>query len=76
MIPEIGHYAFILALAVALVQSTIPLIGARNGDIVLMDVAAKTAFAQFALMAISFGALSAAYIQSDFSVQSVYENSH
>jgi cytochrome c-type biogenesis protein CcmF len=76
MIPEIGHYAFILALAVAIVQSTVPLIGARARDAVLMDVAVKGAFAQFALIAIAFGALTTAYVSSDFSVASAYENSH
>ena len=76
MIPEIGHYAFILALAVALVQSTVPLIGARLRDAVLMEVGVKTAFAQFALISLSFGALAASFINSDFSVVTVYENSH
>ena len=37
MIPELGHFALILALAVALVQGTLPLLGASRGDIRLMD---------------------------------------
>ena len=32
MIPELGHFALILALAVALVQGTLPLLGAARGD--------------------------------------------
>ncbi len=76
MIPEIGHYALILALAVSLVQSVVPLVGARMRDPVLMDVGTKTALAQFLLMCVSFGALGAAYMRSDFSVTSVFENSH
>ncbi|MCB1544227.1 MAG: heme lyase CcmF/NrfE family subunit, partial [Rhodoblastus sp.] len=76
MIPEIGHYALILALAVSLAQSIVPLVGARTHDPVLMDVGTKGAYAQFALMCVSFGALATAYGQSDFSVTSVFENSH
>ncbi|MFV0281022.1 MAG: heme lyase CcmF/NrfE family subunit [Rhodoblastus sp.] len=76
MIPEIGHYALILALAVSLAQSVLPLLGARTHDPVLMDVGTKGAYAQFALMCLSFGALATAYGQADFSVAAVYENSH
>jgi cytochrome c-type biogenesis protein CcmF len=76
MIPEIGHYALILALAVAIVQSVAPLVGARTRDAVLMDLGTKTALAQFLLVALSFGALATAYLQSDFSVKATFENSH
>ena len=76
MIPELGHYALILALAVALVQSVVPLVGARANDPVMMDVGTKTAYAQFVLIAFSFGALTTAFVQSDFSVQTTFENSH
>ena len=76
MIPEIGHYALILALAVSLVQSIVPLVGARTHDAALMDVGVKGAYAQFALMCVSFAALAAAYGASDFSVAAVFENSH
>ena len=44
---EIGHYALVLALALALVQSTVPLIGARTRDSALMAVAEPVAIAQF-----------------------------
>src|SRR5262249_23946669 len=47
MIAEVGHYALVLALALALIQSIVPLIGARTNDRVLMGVAEPTAFAQF-----------------------------
>ncbi|MDE2361360.1 MAG: heme lyase CcmF/NrfE family subunit [Hyphomicrobiales bacterium] len=76
MIPELGHYALILALAIALVQSVVPLVGARSGDAVLMDVGTKAAFAQFLLVAFSFGCLTYSYVVSDFSVQTTFENSH
>jgi len=76
MIVEIGHFALILALALALVQATAPLIGARRGDYALMDVASSTALGQFALIVVSFAALAWAHLTSDFSVLNVAENSH
>ncbi|MBV9558814.1 MAG: cytochrome c biogenesis protein CcsA, partial [Pseudolabrys sp.] len=76
MIPELGHYALVLALALALVQSIVPLIGARVRDEPLMRLAGSTALMQFAFVAVAFGALAASYAESDFSVANVYENSH
>jgi cytochrome c-type biogenesis protein CcmF len=76
MIAELGHYALVLALALALVQASVPVLGARRGDPVLMAVAGPTALAQFAFVAISFAALISAYVRSDFSVLNVFENSH
>ncbi|HVY57140.1 MAG TPA: heme lyase CcmF/NrfE family subunit, partial [Xanthobacteraceae bacterium] len=76
MIPEIGHYALVLALALALVQSVVPLAGARARDTVLMGVGDVTALVQFGFVATAFAALVACYVTSDFSVMSVFENSH
>jgi len=76
MIAEIGHYALVLALALALVQSTVPMVGARLHDSVLMNVARSTALAQLLFVGLSFLALVLLYVTSDFSVANVYENSH
>ncbi len=76
MIAEIGHYALVLALALALVQGCVPFYGARRDDAALMAVGGPTALAQFLFVAISFGALVACYLRSDFSVANVFENSH
>ncbi|HEU5094280.1 MAG TPA: cytochrome c biogenesis protein CcsA, partial [Reyranella sp.] len=76
MIPELGHYALILALVVALVQSTLPLVGASRGDIRLMALARTAALAQAFLIVVSFAALTEAYVTSDFSVATVVANSH
>ena len=76
MIAELGHYALVLALALALIQSSSPVIGARKGDVALMKLADSTALAQFAFVALAFGALTICYVTSDFSVANVYENSH
>jgi cytochrome c-type biogenesis protein CcmF len=76
MTPEIGHYALVLALALALVQATVPVFGARRNDPALMSVAGPTAVGQFGFVALSFAALVICYVQSDFSVVTVFENSH
>ena len=76
MIPEIGHYALVLALVVAVVQGTLPLLGAGLGRAGWMAVAAPAAVAQLALVATAFLALTWAYLVSDFSVVNVAENSH
>ncbi len=52
MTPEFGHYALVLALALALVQATVPLWGARTNDATLMGVAGSTALAQFVFVAV------------------------
>ena len=76
MITEIGHYALVLALTLALVQSTAPLWGLWRGDVALMATARPVAVAQFVLIAVSFAALTHAYLISDFSLLNVVENSH
>ena len=76
MIAEFGHYALVLALALALVQASVPMVGARTNDPVLMAVAGPTAVAQFCFIAIAFAALTMCYVRSDFSVVNVFENSH
>ena len=52
MIVEIGHFALILALALALVQTIAPLVGAWRGDRALMGVASSAAIGQFALIVV------------------------
>src|SRR5665213_561068 len=76
MIPEIGHYALVLALALGLIQSVAPIVGARRHDDALMRLASSTAVMQFGFVALSFAALVTCYITSDFSVATVYENSN
>ena len=76
MIVELGHFALILALCVALVQTTVPLIGAQKGWNGWMAVATPAALAQFGLIAVAFAALTYAFVTSDFSLQLVYANSH
>ncbi len=76
MIVEAGHYALILALAVAIVQSIVPLVGASRGDAGMMEIARSAALAQLGFVAIAFAALTHAFITSDFSVYLVAASSH
>jgi cytochrome c-type biogenesis protein CcmF len=76
VIPELGHYALVLALALGLVQSIVPIAGARVHDGALMRLAGSTALMQFAFVALSFLSLMICYVTSDFSVATVVENSH
>jgi cytochrome c-type biogenesis protein CcmF len=76
VIAELGHYALMLALGLTLIQGSMPIIGARNNDPVLMSMATPVAVAQFAFVAMSFAALAVCYVTSDFSVLNVYENSN
>ncbi|TCN30805.1 heme lyase CcmF/NrfE family subunit [Sinorhizobium americanum] len=76
MIIELGHYALVLALATALIQSVLPLLGVRRGDRALVELAGSAAIVSFLLVAFSFAVLTFAYVTSDFSVRNVWENSH
>ena len=76
MIVEAGHYALVLALAIALLQSIIPFWGARINNASLMLVGVSTALTQFLFLALAFAALTYAYLTSDFSVLNVAENSN
>ncbi len=76
MIVELGHFALILALMVALLQSTLPLWGAHRGDARLMALAGPAAGLQLVLVAASFAALTWAFVMSDFSLAVVVSNSH
>jgi cytochrome c-type biogenesis protein CcmF len=76
MIPEIGHFALVLALVLAAVQSIVPIVGAARRDVALTGTAPAVAVAMFAMVCVSFAALTWAYVVSDFSVINVIENSH
>ena len=76
MIVELGHFALVLALALALVQSSVPFWGALRRDPRLIAVAAPAAITQFLLVGLAFAALVNAHVASDFSLVNVVENSH
>ena len=76
MIGEIGHYALVLALGLALIQGTLPLLGAARGDAGLMALARSSALGQLLFLTIAFAALIQGFVVSDFSLANVAANSH
>jgi cytochrome c-type biogenesis protein CcmF len=76
MIPELGQIALLLALAIAMIQGTVPLVGAARGRHDWMALARPAAQAQFVLIAIAFAALTASFVRHDFSVLYVASNSN
>ena len=76
MIAELGHFALILALVAALVQGSVPMIGASRNDRAWMAVAGPAALGQAGAVALAFFALMWCHIASDFSVMAVAANSN
>ena len=76
MIAEIGHFALIIALWLAVIQSFIPLIGAARRNPTWVAVAQPAALGQMLFVAISFICLTWAFIQNDFSVSYVARQSN
>jgi len=76
MIPEIGQLALILALLIALVQATLPIIGAARGNRVWMGLARPAAQGQLLFVALAFGCLAWSFVNNDFSVLNVATNSN
>jgi cytochrome c-type biogenesis protein CcmF len=76
MIPELGHFALILAALLALVQGVVPLIGAARNDATLIGLARPVASGQFLMVLFAFGSLIYAFLTNDFSVLYVASNSN
>ncbi len=76
MIPEIGQFALIIALFLALTQATLPLYGASAGNRTWMALAAPAGQAQFIFVVIAFSCLAYSFITNDFSVLNVATNSN
>ncbi|NOR65970.1 MAG: heme lyase NrfEFG subunit NrfE, partial [Woeseiaceae bacterium] len=75
MIPEIGHFALILALSLALLQGVLPLVGAHSKNIAMMSTARTAAVGQLVFVAIAYACLTWAFLQNDFSVAYVANHS-
>jgi len=75
MIPEIGQFALILALSLAVCQAVLPLMGAHRGDAAMMGVGRTAAAGQFVFVAVAFGCLIWAFLSDDFSVLYVANHS-
>jgi cytochrome c-type biogenesis protein CcmF len=75
MIPELGHFALIVALLLAVVQGTLPFVGAQTGNASLMAVARPAALGQLAFIGLAFASLAYSFLTNDFSVKNVASNS-
>ncbi|MDC0362041.1 heme lyase CcmF/NrfE family subunit [Halioglobus sp.] len=76
MIPEVGHFALIIALCLAVLLVALPAWGVWRGNSVFMALAPGLAVGQFVFVAISFACLSTAFLQDDFSVALVASHSN
>ncbi|MDH4234253.1 MAG: heme lyase CcmF/NrfE family subunit [Gallionella sp.] len=76
MIPEIGHFALVVSLFLAVLLGTLPTIGAARNNAVLIGVARTLAYGQFVFVAIAFACLTYAFLANDFSVLYVAQHSN
>src|SRR4029453_18840344 len=76
MIPEVGHFALILAMLIAAVQAVLPIAGAARGDRVWMAVARPAARGQAFFVTLAWLCLVVSFVSSDFSVLNVATNSN
>ena len=76
MIPELGNFALILAMLLALIQGTLPIIGAARGIPSWVALARPVVQGQFVFVAIAFFCLAYSFVNNDFSVMNVAQNSN
>ena len=76
MIPELGQFALIVALFLAVCMGVLPIIGAARDNAVLMGTARPLAYGQFVFMFIAFACLTYAFVVNDFSVLYVSQHSN
>jgi len=76
MIPELGHFALIIALVISIVQGVVPLIGAHKNNAALMAIARPAALTQFLFVGLAYAALTHSFIVHDFSVLNVAKHSN
>ncbi len=76
MIPELGQFALIMALAMAIIQTIFPIVGAANGNQTWMSLARPVARLQFLFVSIAFAILAYSFLTNDFSVSYVAKNSN
>lgn len=76
MAPEIGQFALILALILALIQSVFPFLGAHYAKKPWMWLAKATAQGQFFLIGLAFSCLAFSFLTNDFTVLNVTSHSH
>jgi len=76
MLPELGQVALILALLIAALQAALPLVGAQRGIAPWMAIARPAAYVQLLLVGLAFAILTYGFVDQDFSLRYVAENSN
>ena len=76
MIPELGNFALMLALGLALLQAALPLIGAASHNATWMALGRPLSAGLFVFLLLGFGCLAYAFLHDDFSVAYVARNSN
>jgi cytochrome c-type biogenesis protein CcmF len=76
LIPELGHFALILALLLSLAQAVFGLGGAARRNAAWMAAGRSAVVGQFVFVALAFAALAWSFVERDFSVLYVATNSH
>ncbi len=76
MIPELGHFALVIALIISVVQGVVLLIGAATNNQTMVAIARPAALTQFFFVGLAYAALTHAFIVHDFSVLNVSQHSN
>ncbi|HSG91348.1 MAG TPA: heme lyase CcmF/NrfE family subunit [Pseudomonadales bacterium] len=76
MIPELGHFALILALALAVALAALPMAGVFTGREMWMRAGGSLAAGLFTFMLLAYACLAWSFLQDDFSVAYVAQNSN
>jgi cytochrome c-type biogenesis protein CcmF len=76
MIPELGHFALILALCLASLQAVLPMAGAYTGNTLWMQLCRPLSAGLWVFMVLSFGCLAYSFLHDDFSVAYIAHNSN
>ncbi len=76
MLPELGHYALILSLVFSVLLATVPLLGTATGRVQWMLMSRPLTWGQFAFLLISFVILTISFVQDDFSIAYIANNSN
>jgi cytochrome c-type biogenesis protein CcmF len=76
VIAELGQFALLLALSMAIIQSVMPLLGAARGVPQWMALASPAVHGQFLFVLLAYAALTYAFVSKDFSVAYVAQNAN
>jgi cytochrome c-type biogenesis protein CcmF len=76
VIPELGHFALVLALLLAAAQAVFGIVGAARGDLRWQAAVRPAVAGQFVLVSVSMATLVYAFVNFDFSVIYVASNSN